>query len=119
MNYPSKNSAHLANCHMVDPTNPSFNLQRGKMLSSPRQISTRDTIPIRNEPYRSTECHWARRFGEKNWRQLEELLVNFSYEHIKLSPINIILGETSFRTILPKLRGDPSIILAQFYLNFG
>ena len=118
MNYPSKNSAHLVNCHVVDPTNPSFNLQRGKMQGGPRQISTRDTIPIRNEACRSAECHWARRFGEENWRQLEELLVNFSYEHIKLSPINIILGETSFRTFLPKLLGDPLIISEQVYLNF-
>jgi len=30
MNYPSKNSSHLANCHVEDPTNPRFSLQRGK-----------------------------------------------------------------------------------------
>jgi hypothetical protein len=119
MNYPSKNSSHLVNCHVVDPTNPSFNLQKERMQGSPRQISTRDTIPIRNKASRSAECHWARRFGEEKWRQLEKLLVNFRYKHVKLSPINIILGEANFRTFPSKLRGDRSIFSEQVYLNFG
>ena len=110
MNYPSKNSSHLVNCHVVDPTNPSFNFQRGKMQGNPRQISTRDTIPIRNKASRSAECHWAKRFGGGKWRQLKKLLVNFSYKHIKLSPINIILGETNFRTFPSKLRRSFDIL---------
>jgi hypothetical protein len=119
MNYPTMNLSHLINGQVVDQTNPSFNLQRGKMRGNPRQISIRDTIPIRNEASRSTECRWARKFGEEKWRQLEELLVEYSYHHVQLSPINIILGETNSRTSLPKLRGDFSIIAEQVYLNFG
>lgn len=70
MNYPTMNPSHLINGHVVDPTNPSFNLQRGKMQGNPRQISTRDTTLIRNQASLSTEYCQARNFGEEKWRQL-------------------------------------------------
>jgi len=53
MNYPSKNSSHHVNCHVVDPTNPSFNLQRGIASRPPPILASRLFSPIYDDAFDS------------------------------------------------------------------